>query len=395
MRYSSMVDRVDGLGGALWEAHHRALEMRDVGADVILLTLGEPDLATPVSVVDAAVSALRSGRTGYAPGSGVPAVRDAIAARYRTTTGRSITAEQVLFLPGTQTALFTSLLALAEQGDDVLVPEPHYTTYPSVIAASGARLVSVPLDAADRFHLRIDALEATITSASRVLLLNSPNNPTGATLSGAELDSIAHVAVANDLWVISDEVYADLAFAGRAPSMFELDHMAERTVVVSSLSKSHAMTGWRCGWAVGSEDCIRRITPLAEAMLFGSQPFLQDAAAFALSTEDGEVAAMRDSYRERVDLIIDHLSHTPGIACIRPEAGMFIMADIGASGLTGTEWAERLLQEMGVAVMPGSSFGPSAANFVRLSVLAAEKTLAEACARIDAYCRTLDRGHSG
>ena len=389
MQYASIVDRVRGLGGDMWAVHTRAAARRAAGEDIILLTLGEPDFPTPPGVIDAAINAMNRGRTKYSSGRGEPNLRAAVAAKYAARTGRPVGPEDVVFLPGTQTALCLTMMTLAEAGDDVLVPEPYYATYRGVLATSGARIVPVPLSADDGFHLRPETLEAASTPNSRALLLNSPHNPTGATLTRAEIEAISEVCVELDLWVVSDEVYDGLVYSGEFASPFDLDHMVERTVVVSSLSKSHAMTGWRCGWAVGTPEFINNLLPVSESMLFGSQPFLQDAAAAALLEDFGEVHEMRASYARRAWLVVDHLADVEGVVCTMPDAGIFVMLDVRASGVDGLTFAERLLDEEGVAVMPGESFGPSAAGHVRLSVVADGPTLEEACARIRRFAKVL------
>ncbi len=392
MRYASIVDRVTGLGGEMWAIHGRARRRQEAGHDVILLTLGEPDFATPPAVIEAATHALRSGRTRYAEGRGEPEMLQAIAAKYSTRTGRPIRAEQVTFLPGTQTALCLSMMILAEAGDEVLVPEPYYLTYRGVVGAAGASLVPVPLSADAGFHLDPDAVAAAVTPRSRVLLLNSPHNPTGATLTRSEIEAISAVATDHDLWIISDEVYEGLVYGAEFASPFDLADMEERTVVVSSLSKSHAMTGWRCGWAVGSVEFGVSLLPLAEAMLFGSQPFLQDAATVALTQPFAEVERMHRVYESRARAVVSALDGVSGLRTRMPEGGIFLMVDVRPSGLSGEEVAEGLLREMGVAVMPGESFGPAARGHIRIGLVADEPVLTEACARIRAFMQGLGTG---
>ena len=307
---------------------------------------------------------------------------DAIAAHYSARTGRRIAPDQATFLPGTQTALFATMMTLAEAGDDVLMPDPYYATYEGIIAATGARVVPVPVSPSNNFHLTADELARAITPNSRVLLLNTPNNPTGAVLSASEIDAIGAVCRKHDLWIVSDEVYAGLIYKGRFASPFDNPLLAERTVVVSSVSKSHAMTGFRCGWAVGSQEFADRLLPLAETMLFGSQPFLEDATAFALTHDLPECAAMRAAYEARARIVVEHLGQAPGISCHLPEGGMFIMADVRRTGLSGEDFALRLLDAESVVTMPGEAFGEAGAGHLRLALTAEEHVIAEACRRI-------------
>ena len=216
--------------------------------------------------------------------------------------------------------------------------------------------MNVDTEPRHRFHLTLQALEAAITGRSRVLLLNSPSNPTGAVLGSEEIAAIGEVCRRHDLWIVSDEVYETLVFGNhRFASPFDNPDLAERTVVVSSLSKSHAMPGYRAGWVLGPEEFIHRMLPFAEALLFGCQPFIQDAAVFALSNDFAEIDIMRRDYERRARLIVEHLKSAPHIRAAMPEGGMFIFADVRATGLTGHDFAMRLLEEEKVALMPGES----------------------------------------
>ena len=253
-------------------------------------------------------------------------------------------------------------------------------------------MVTVPVKPENRFHLRAEDLARSITPNSRVLLLNTPSNPTGAVLDAAEIAEIGAVCRQHDLWILCDEVYASLVFQGRFHSPFDNPDLAERTVVVSSVSKSHAMTGFRCGWAVGSQAFADALLPLSETMLFGSQPFLEDATAFAISSDLAETRAMREAYRERAQTVVEALSNTPGISCHMPEGGMFIMADIRRTGLSGEAFALRLMEEEQVVTMPGEAFGAYAAGHLRLALTLDKDRLAEACRRISAFSRRLMAG---
>ncbi|MET0481979.1 MAG: pyridoxal phosphate-dependent aminotransferase [Aestuariivirgaceae bacterium] len=392
MRYAPMTDRLAGLGAEKWHVHFRAREKAERGDDVLFLSIGEPQRAAPDAIVEEAVRQLRAGRTRYSNGRGEAPVIAAISKHYSRRTGRDIATEQVIFTSGTQNALCAAMLTLASLGDEVIVPEPYYVTYDGVIAATGASLVPVRLTPETGFHLSAGELARAVTPQSRVLLLNSPSNPTGAVLSRDEILAIGEVCRRHDLWIISDEVYAALVFGNRRfASPFDEPELAERTVVVSSLSKSHAMTGYRAGWAVGPEEFSARMQAISEVMLFGTQPFIQDAAAFALGREFPEVEAMRRAYESRARLIVSALDGRPGIRARMPEGGMFVFADIRPTGLSGEAFALGLLEESNVAVMPGEVFGPSGAGHIRLGLTVPEDMLTEALRRIAAYAER----HSG
>jgi arginine:pyruvate transaminase len=234
----------------------------------------------------------------------------------------------------------------------------------------------------DGFHLTAEALEAHVTSATRALLLNTPGNPTGAVLNRREIEAICGIAARHDFWIVSDEVYADLTFSGEFASPFDIPRFRDRSVAVSSVSKTHAMPGFRCGWAAGSQEFSDRLLPLTETMLFGSQPFLEDATAHALTHEFVEVGLMREAYRRRAGTVVSGLSNAPRIVARMPEGGMFIMVDVRRTGLTGEQFAMRLLDEERVVTMPGESFGEGGAGHLRIGLTAGEDELAEACRRI-------------
>ena len=241
-----------------WEIHDRAREMKDAGRDIIFLSIGDPDFDTPPPIVDAVVESLRQGRTHYTALAGMLPLREAIPARHHELTGQRVDADSVVVTAGAQCGLFTAMLCLAGPGDEVIVPEPMYVTYEAVVGVTAARLVQVPLRGENGFHLDPDDLAAAVTPRSRVILLNFPHNPTGATLTAEELEAVADIAKRHDLWVISDEVYGTLIYDQPHRSIVALPGMAERTVVVDSLSKSHAMTGWRLGWTISPGDLYQR-----------------------------------------------------------------------------------------------------------------------------------------
>lgn len=382
VNYSSRTEGLMGLGTGRWMIHHRAVDLAADGEDVVFLSLGEPQIPTPQPIVDAAVDSLRAGRTKYAIGRGEPALIDAVAARYAKRSERDINADQVTFFPGSHTALYALCQTLLDPGDEILVPEPFYAAYEGIIRGSGAEIVTVPLQPENRFHLEIDDLRGAITSTTKVLLLNNPHNPTGAVLAPARVREVAEFCAANDLWLISDEAYEHHVYDGVFASAFDLAEFTDRVIVIASLSKSHAMTGWRCGWAVGPAELIERVIAVSESMLFGSQPFLQDAAAYALAHEFEELNRMIADLSRRAQLVADRLADTSAVRCHMPEGGIFVMVDIRPTGLSGVEFATRLLDEQLVATMPGESFGPSAAGHVRLSLTASDEALETGCSRI-------------
>ncbi|MFZ5792738.1 MAG: pyridoxal phosphate-dependent aminotransferase [Pseudomonadota bacterium] len=391
MRFSSFVERIGGEGAAAWDIHFRAAQMRRQGRDVIVLSVGEPDFDTPPTIVEAAAAAMRSGRTHYGEIVGERELRAAIAAKHHAETGQKTDADQVVVMAGAQCALYSAAVCVLDAGDEVIVPEPAYVTYQAVIGASGARMVHVPLRPERAFQIDPEDVARAITSHTRALLVNSPNNPTGAVVTRAHWERIAEICRRHDLWLLSDEVYASLVYESQHVSPAGLSGMAERTVTINSLSKSHAMTGWRLGWSISPPELAKHLGNLALCMLYGSPPFIQDAALAALERPPAELAQMKAAYRRRRDLVCGRLGNAKGLRCHRPEGGMFAMVDVRGTGLSAHDFASGLLDAEGVSVLPGDAFGPSAAGHVRISLGNSDGELARACERIERYAAGLAR----
>jgi arginine:pyruvate transaminase len=386
MRYAPVTDRLAGLGGAKWEIHGRARRMKAAGQDVIELTIGEPDVPTPEALTASAVAAMQAGRTGYSNGRGEPGLLRALADRYTARRGRVIGTDQVMCFPGTQTTLYAVLSALVTAGDEVLVGDPMYATYEGLIRSTGATVVPVPLRAQAGFRMAADDVAARITPRSRVLFLNSPHNPTGAVLGKADLVALCDLARAHDLWVLCDEVYEDLVFSGvEFASPLDLSDFADRVIVCSSISKSHAAPGFRSGWCVGPAEFCDRLLPLAETMLFGNQPFIADMTAAAVSAPSPVASGMADRFNRRAGLVQARLDGVASLAVHRPQAGMFALVDVRATGMSGEGFARALLDSAQVAVMPGESFGAALAGWLRLSLTQDDAVLSDACDRIAGF----------
>jgi arginine:pyruvate transaminase len=355
-----------------------------------VLSVGDPDLETPVPVVDRAVESMRAGDTHYTETSGRPALRAAIAARHVARGGQPVTAENVIVLGGTQNSLFVSALCLAGPGDEVIALDPMYATYPATIKASGAQLVPVASPAAKDFHTDLDAIEAAITPRTRAIFVATPNNPSGVVLAEAEVDGLAEIARRRGLWLVSDEVYAGIAAGGRVPSLGA--RLPEQVLTVASLSKTHAMTGWRSGWIIGPKDFIDHAHDLAQCMLYGLPGFVQEAAVTAVAIAEQAETRMRDYCSRRREILYTGLKDVPGIRACWPQAGMFMLIDVRGTGLRGAEFVPRLYRSEGVSVLDGSVFGQETSGFVRASFAVEEAMLHEAARRIRRFCLTLGRG---
>lgn len=389
MRFSPFVQRISGHGVAAWDIHHAAFDAQREGQDVIILSIGDPDFATPGFITDAAVAALRGGDTHYADLPGRPKLRQAIAARYSAKLGRPVAMDNVIAVAGAQNALFVASLCLLQTGDEVVVLDPMYVTYEATLKASGATVVRATCDADSGFRLNAANLQSAITERTRAIFLSNPNNPTGVVLNRDELQVIADLAIAHDLWVVVDEVYESLCYEREHQSLASLPGMETRCVVVGSLSKSHAMTGWRMGWLVGNADLIGHAENLSLSMLYGLPGFVMEGALAAVLAHDEVTQGMRDIYRRRCDLVVAKLSECPGIRVLRPDAGMFVLVDARGTGLTSLDFAWRLYRETGVSVLDAAAFGEPAQGFVRLSFTLGEEKLAQACERIAGFCEKL------
>jgi arginine:pyruvate transaminase len=390
MRFASVTDRLAGLGGAKWAIHARARAMKASGEEIIELTIGEPDVPTPPRFIETATRSMEVGRTGYSNGRGEPGLLAALAARYTARRGREIGRDQIMCLPGTQTTLYAILRTLVEAGDEVLLGDPMYATYQGLIAQTGARMVPVPLRPENGFRMQAADVAQRITPQSRVLFLNSPHNPTGAVLRPDEIRALGALAKEHDLWILADEVYEDLVFPNvKFTSPLDYPDLAERVVVASSISKSHAAPGFRSGWCVGPAEFCARLLPLSETMLFGSQPFLADATQIAVSEPSPVAAEMVDRFSRRAGILASALDGVGGLRVHRPEAGMFALIDIRATGLSGIDFASGLLERQKVAVMPGESFGAGLSGWLRLSLTQSDARTIEAANRIAAHAASI------
>lgn len=389
MRYSSTVERIAGRRSGAWAVHGAGRQRAADGEDVIFFSIGDPDFATPAPIVDRAVAALRAGDTHYAQVEGRAELRTAIAKRFTGRSGLAIDADNVVVVAGTQNALFAASLCLLDRGDEVISFDPMYVTYEATLHASGATMVTVPTGPG--FRPDPEAVAAAITPRTRAIMLATPSNPTGVIASPAELAALARLAVDHDLWVIADEVYAELVFDGEHTSIAAIDGMAERTATVSSLSKSHAMTGWRCGWLVGPTELTAHVGRLALPMLYGLPGFIQEAAIEAIERADDVAAEMRSTYRRRRDVVVETLAEADDLPLLVPDAGMYVMVDVRGRGVSSSEFSWALLERHNVSALDAGAFGPSAEGWIRLAFTTGEDRLVEGCRRIVQLCRELPR----
>jgi arginine:pyruvate transaminase len=392
MKFSPLVDRIVGGGADAWTVHFEAMRQRAEGREITFLTIGDPDQPPPEAVIDAAIVSLRQHHKGYAPIAGQPAIRAAIAARIARRSGAPCAEANIVVTPGAQAGLYMVLQCIAGDGDEVLVSEPVYATYGAVTGASGARMVSTPLAPERGFHPDLAAMERAITPRTRAIWINNPHNPSGAVLDRGELEGIADLCRRYDLWLLADEVYEDLAYARPHIPAWSLPDMADRVIVVSSLSKSHAIPGFRFGWVAAPPELTAHLFNLVLCMLFGGPPFIQEAVLPALERDLPEAVVVRETYRRRAAEFSELLAAAPNCRVTPPEGGMFVLLDVRATGLTSTAFAEQLLAEEAIAVVPCDPFGPSAVGHLRISLTLPDAQLFDAGRRIVAFAEWLAAG---
>lgn len=380
-RPSTRIATLTGEGDDGWGIFYKARAMKAAGREVLELTIGEHDIGTAPDILEEMHRAAMAGHTGYAAVPGIAPLRDAVAGRLSAQHGVTYGRENILIVPGAQAGLFAAHHAACDEGDPALLIDPHYTTYPGTIRAVGARPVPVAARSEDGFQPDLAAIERAAPGA-RSILINSPNNPTGAVYSEASLMGIARIAEAQDLWVISDEVYDTQVWTGRHIPFAGLPGMAARTLTVGSLSKSHAMTGSRLGWVAGPEAVIARLITLATHTTYGVPGYIQEAGLYALRQGAAREAEIAAPFRRRRDGLAARLSGQNVLRMIPSEGAMYAMLDIRATGLSGEGFAERLLEETGVAVMPGESFGQAAAGHLRIALTLPDPLFEEAIDRL-------------
>jgi aspartate/methionine/tyrosine aminotransferase len=379
-KIATRVSQLTGEGALA--VYSRAKELEKQGRSIIHLELGEPDFHPAAPVVDAVRAAVANGRDRYVATRGIPALRTAIADYLKRTRRLDIDAEQVLVAPGCKMALSLTMMALIEPGDEVLYPDPSFPIYPSFTRGLGARAVAYRLLEKNQFQPDIAEIAAKITPKTRMLILNSPNNPTGTVFTESILQQIADLARKHDLWIISDEIYARILFKGEYKSIWALPGMAERTVIIDGFSKSFAMTGWRLGYAVAQKSVIDAIDMLVLNTFTCTAEFTQVAAIEALQDSTNAVPAMVEEYRKRRDLFVERLNKIPGFRCQTPDGAFYAWVNVEDSGMPAEEVQRLLLEEAGVAGIAGAAFGAEGKNYLRFSLVSAAHLLEEALERV-------------
>ncbi len=362
-------------------AKAQALERQ--GRHIIHLEIGEPDFDTPAAIVEAGAQALRNGYTHYTPTPGILPLRQAIVEEMARSRGLQVAPEQVVVTPGGKPVLFFTLLALVDEGDEVLCPDPGFPIYESMIRYCGGTVVPVPLPEERGFRLDLDSLRKSVTARTKLIILNSPANPTGSVLEQDDLLRIAAVAREHDLFVLSDEIYSRLLYEGVHHSIAAIPGMAERTIVLDGFSKTYAMTGWRLGYGVFPPALAPHIGKLMTNSNSCTAAATQVAGIEALTMDQQPVAAMLEEFRKRRDAIVAGLNALPGIHCGTPSGAFYAYPNIRQTGMRSGELADLLLNKAGVATLAGTSFGPAGEGYLRLSYANSVENIREAVSRID------------
>jgi aspartate/methionine/tyrosine aminotransferase len=361
----------------------RAKEMERAGRDVIHLEIGEPDFDTPAHITEAGVAALRAGETHYCPAAGIAELREAVAEELSRSRDVAIGPERVLVANGAKPFLFFTILATCEPGDEVVYPDPGFPIYESAIRWAGATPVPLPLREELGFSFAPDELRALLTDRTRLVILNSPQNPTGGVSPAPDLAAAAEAILDTDAWVLSDEVYARMLYDdGAFASIASVPRMLERTVLLDGFSKTYAMTGWRCGYAAVPEPLVEPLTRFFVNSTSCVPPFVQLAGVAALTGPQDAVTAMVAEFAERRDLVVDGLNALPGVSCLSPSGAFYVFPNVEDVPMSAETLADRLLEEAGVAVLAGTAFGANGAGHLRLSYANSQANLARALERM-------------
>jgi aspartate/methionine/tyrosine aminotransferase len=367
----------------------RARELERQGKDVIHLEIGEPDFGTPAHICEAAYDAMKAGQTHYCPSAGLVEFRDVIAEELSRTRGIEVRPQNVLVANGAKPFLFFTILAVANPGDEVIYPDPGFPIYESAIRWIGATPVPLPLLEERDFTFDPADLAARLSPRTKLVILNSPQNPTGGVVPADDLAETARLIGETQAWVLSDEVYGRMLYEGEFASIASLPGMLERTILLDGLSKTYAMTGWRCGYAAVPDPLVDPLVRFFVNSTSCVPPFVQLAGVAALTGPQDEPEAMVQEFRERRDLVVAGLEQLPGVSCRMPRGAFYVFPNVSGTPLPADELAARLLDEAGVALLAGSAFGQVGKDNLRLSYANSKENLERALARMDDFLRAL------
>ena len=375
-----------------FEVLARAKALEAEGRDIVHLEIGEPDFDTPRNIIDKAVEALRSGYTHYGPSAGLPEVRKTIAGFIAEDRGIDVGPDNVVVVPGGKPIIYFPLTALVDPGDEVIYPNPGFPIYESVINFLEGKAVPLPLSEEKDFSFDIDDLRALVSDKTKLLIINSPQNPTGGMLSSADLDAIAELAVKHDFWVLSDEIYSKIIYEGEHDSITTRPGMLERTILLDGHSKTYAMTGWRLGYGVMPKELAAAVAKLQTNCTSCTAAFTQIAGAEALTGPQDEARAMVAEFKVRRDLLVDGLNAIDGVGCKRPRGAFYVFPNITGLGLSSKEAEQKLLNEYGVAALAGTSFGRFGEGYLRFSYANSQANIRKALERFGEFAAAVRNG---
>lgn len=355
-------------GQPMFKVLDKVQRLERSGREILHFELGEPNFDTPPNITEAACNALKSGETHYASSMGLYSFREIVQETTEKSRGFKPEIDQILVTPGANAIIYLAVSCLVNPGEEVIVPDPGFPTYYSAIKYCGAVPVSVPLYESNHFRMNPEDLRKRITSKTRLIILNSPSNPTGAVMKPEEIDEVARIAEEHDIYLLSDEIYARMVFDGgnhfHTPA--RLDECKERTIIINGFSKAFAMTGWRLGVAIGPKEVIEKMGLVVQTIVSCVPPFIQLAGIEAIKGDQTLIEKMMAEYQKRRDILVAGLNNIPGIKCIKPEGALYVFPNIAGTGMTSEEFADFALEKAGVALLPGNNFGEHGQGFVRL-----------------------------
>ena len=381
MSYATRINHLKPEGA--YQVLARANQLQAEGREIIHLEIGEPDYATFENVSEAGIAAIRAGHTRYTPPAGMPSLCEAIAEDGGRRRGISIRPDEVVVSPGGKPNLFFPTLALVEPGDEVIYPDPGFPTYEAMIRLAGGIAMAVPLSEESNFSFDLDTFDRLISRRTKLIILNSPGNPTGGVIPRADLEHIAQKAQEFNCWIMSDEIYARLVYDGlKVDSIASLPNMQERTIIVDGFSKTYSMTGWRLGYGIMPRELAARVDLLLTHAVGSTAQFTQFAGLEAITGPQDTVDSMVAEYQRRRDVIVEGLNQIAGFICQKPQGAFYAFPNIKGTGMTSNELANLLLETAGVVVLPGSSFGKFGEGYLRLSYANSIEAIREGMQRI-------------
>jgi len=365
-----------------FEVLARARQLEAEGRDMVHLEIGEPDFDTPRYICDAAIQAINDGYTHYNPAAGYPEIRKIISEEISKTRGIKTTPEQVVITPGGKPVMFYAMFALVDAGDEVIYPNPGFPIYESLINFVNARAVPIPLREENDFRLDVKELKSLVTPKTKLMIINSPQNPTGGVLTHDDLKEIARIAVENDIWILADEIYSRIIYSDKFESLTQFPGVQERTIILDGMSKTYAMTGWRLGYGVMNETLAAALTRLQTNCASCTSAFSQIAMGAAISGPQDDSDKMVAEFKKRRDVIVDGLNQIEGISCKKPLGAFYVFPNVKAFGKTSKELEELLLEEYGVAALAGTSFGKYGEGYLRFSYANSVENIRKAITRV-------------